>query len=103
MAATATVVFPGTGTESATTVTVTAGDEMVCTGTVGASANCFDTSAETADVPAAVVPATTETFSAVRTPAFTIVSSGALARGPLASMLGVVVLAVGVVSRCAVL
>lgn len=103
MAVTATVVFPGTGTESAILVTMTAGDEMVCTGTAGAPATCIHVSVETADVPAAVVPATTETFSAVRTPAFTIVSSGALARGPTAFMLGVAALSVGVVSCCAVL
>ncbi len=83
MAVTATVVFPGTGTESAILVTMTAGDEMVFTGTAGAPATCIHVSVETADVPAAVVPATTETFSAVRTAGFTIVSSGALARALL--------------------
>ncbi len=51
MAVTATVVFPGTGTESAILVTMTAGDEMVCTGTAGAPATCIHVSVETADVP----------------------------------------------------
>lgn len=80
--------------------------EMVCTGTAGAPANFVPvpTSVETANIPAAVIPATSRSQRlAARRPASTIVSSGVLARGPTAFMFGVVSFTVGVVSRREVL
>ena len=71
---------------------VSVGDQMVCTGATGELATCvFAAVQSNGDV----VVSNTETFSAVRTPYFTITSAGARAAG--AATLGVVTFAVGAV------
>ena len=71
---------------------VSVGDQMVCTGATGEPATCVFAAVQSNG---AVVVSNTETFSAVRTPYFTITSGGARAAGAVA--LGVVTFAVGAV------
>ena len=81
---------PGLGMGMVDSVSI----QLVCTGAVGAAATCIDAEAESL-TGGGMAYTFTETFPAVRTPLFTIISSGARAVGPPA--LGVMALVVGVV------
>jgi len=72
-----TMTLPGAGG------VVSAGQEVVCTGTAGAPVTCVEEVVQSAG---GIPEAATVTYSAVRTPIFTIKSSGARAVVPVALM-----------------